>query len=163
LRKAKPFNTRKNTYTIMKYVHNVRVRITAGSSVLVAEGLAYAVTLAQREPNEAVATTIETVDEEVHGELYLDRQQPVRHFVRSLKAALGEEACAYIAANAGKYLDTSTHCFIHLDKKAFLAGTCVLAPPKNAVHIRLNIAAFPATKQNAIPLVEALFAPEANI
>jgi RNA binding exosome subunit len=143
---------------VMKLVHNVRVRVHAGSRVLVDEVLTQAETMARRNPDETFQRRIqEDNDGTVFGELWLEHQQPVRQFVRTLKEKLGSETCALIAANPTRYLDVATHCFLHLERKAFLAGECALVPPANAVIVRLNIAAFPATKEQATQIVSELF------
>lgn len=144
----------------MKHVHNVRIRVHAGSRVLVEEVLAQADAMARRKPAETFRTRIEEDGEAVHGEVWLDHQQPVRHFIRTLKERLGAQACAAIAANPTRYLDVATHCFLHLERKAFLNGECVLTEPGNAVIVRINIAAFPATKEKAVPIVTTLFSED---
>ena len=141
----------------MKQAHNVRVRVTAGSRTIVEAALAHAEALARRTPDETFEKTVREDDGIVQGQLWLDHQQPVRQFIRCLRDELGPNACKTIAENPTKHLDTATHCFLHLERAAFCDGKSVLVTGGDSVSIRINIAAFPATKENAAELLAAIF------
>jgi RNA-binding protein len=144
----------------MKQVHNIRVRIIDRNRESIDAALAQALQDAAIKV-EAVKKTIsddgDKTDPLYVGELWMDRQQPVRKFLAMLLTNLATQR-SVVATNASKYLDTNTHCFVRLDKEQFLQGKYVLTDNPQCVHIRMNIAAFPATKENAIRVVSELFA-----
>lgn len=140
----------------MKRVHNVRILISHPDEQA-------AGAIANRILTDA-GVTLEQVDlrtEEDDGahvrEIWADRQPPVRKLTSLLIANLSEANRREIVGRASAYIDTSTHCFLRLDTDALLEGTYALTAHPDSIRFRLNIAAFPATKENAVKIVEDLF------
>jgi RNA binding exosome subunit len=148
----------------MKQVHNVRVRVHNASRDVVDAVLVRSEAMSKRKDDEPVDTRVTEEDGLVIGELWLDRQQPVRHFLKELLATMSSEDKLRISTNPTRYLDTGTHCFFHLVRDAFIEGTCVLTDkPTGAVNVRLNVACWPATKENAVKTIVAVFSKEKEI
>lgn len=142
----------------MKQVHNVRLRVHNAQRETVNAVLARAEAMTRRKEDDSIAIRITEEDGLVVGELWLDRQQPVRRFVDAVLASMSLEDKTRISANPTRYLDTGTHCFFHLVREAFIEGTCVLTDkPADAVNVRLNIACWPSNRENATKTVVALF------
>lgn len=143
----------------MKTVHNVRVRVHSGERSVVDAVLARADAMARRSDEDRIEKNVTSEDGIVIGELWIDRQQPVRRFVDTLVAAMNSEDKARIRSEPHKFLDTGTHCFLLLDRAAFLEERIVLTrDPNGSVNVRLNIACWPANRENAEKTLQEIFA-----
>lgn len=143
----------------MKQVHNVRVRVHNADRAVVETVIARADAMARRDEKDKIERSVTSEDGLAVGELWIDRQQPLRRFVDAFKNAMNEENRAGIRDDPGKYLDTGTHCFLLLDREAFLEGKMKLTrDPNGSVNVRLNIACWPANKENAAATLKELFA-----
>ncbi len=146
----------------MKQVHNVRVRIIDRSRSIIEEAFATVLQEAGIKAEDAKVTFSddgEAADPLFFGELWIDHQQPVRKFIALLKTKLAEQQ-HLIAREPNKFIDTQTHCFLRLSKSAFFTGSYELTQSSDSVHVRLNIAAFPATKENAAKILSTLFSKD---
>jgi RNA binding exosome subunit len=141
----------------MKRVHNVRVRVHNTDRTVVDGVLARADTFARHDPEETFTRSVVMEDGLAIGELWLDRQQPVRRFMRAFVAAMGEGDRGRVREDPSRFLDTGTHCFFLLDRAAFIEGRVVLTrDPTGSVNVRLNIACWPANKENAARVLTGL-------
>ena len=144
-----------------KQVHNIRVRVTDRDKDLVKSVLDTVLRDAavERKDVQLLITSDQDPDEPLYiGELWFDHQPPVRKILALLATRLSAADKKTITEKPLHYLDTGTHCFLKLDKAAFLEGKYELTMTGSVVHLRLNIAAFPATKENAAAVVHTLFA-----
>ena len=142
----------------MKQVHNVRLRLVHTDRQTLADLFSAILGAAMIRPEDATITLQDDGTGELYqGELWLDRQQPVRKFLQLLMQKLSKPELASIAEHPGEHLDTQTHCFLALNKQTLLSGEWRLAANAEAAVVRLNIAAFPATKQNAERIIKQLF------
>ena len=137
-----------------KRVHNVRVRVHDRSETLVREVLEVSLGAI---PKEQCKITV-TEDEGLWiGELWLDHQQPIRIYLRTILAQLTEHDKHTIATNPTKFLDIGTHCFLRFDKNALHEAKYILTSGSDVVSVRLNMASFPATREGAASTVTTLF------
>ena len=142
----------------MKQVHNIRIRVHNPSRETVDAVLARVASMTRKTEDEPITTTITEEDGLVIGEAWLDRQQPVRRFLKALLETMTPADKQRIHDNPTRYLDTGTHCFFHLSLDSFVAKEPVLIDkPIKTVNIRLNIACWPAHKENAIKTMQELF------
>jgi RNA-binding protein len=141
----------------MKQVHNIRIRVIDRDQTIINTILHTIMTDANVEREDITITFNDSDDELIVGELWAQRQQPVRRILKTLQEKLPAQDKQHIATHASQYVDTSTHCFIRLDKLALTRQDYMLAKEGTAVQVRLNIAAFPATKDKAIVMVSELF------
>lgn len=143
----------------MKQVHNIRVRVTDHDkdttkqildSLLVQAGI-------ERKDIELLLTSDQDTEDPLFiGQLWIDHQPPVRKILALLKEKLSAADKERIKTKPESYLDIGTHFFVKLDKAKFLAGEYELVTTGSMVHLRLNVAAFPATKENAMKIVRDL-------
>lgn len=144
----------------MKQVHNIRVRVVDRDRQLIEGLLQKFLDDAGIERKDAQITWSDDGEESdplFIGELWLDRQQQVRRAVSMLASKLPPEAKEDIRAHPDRFIDTATHCFLRLDKAAFLADEVKLGSAGSTVQVRINLAAFPATKERAMPVLQELF------
>lgn len=141
-----------------KQVHNVRVRVHEEDAVVAGK-------LCNQIMKDA-GVTLEDVElhtqyDEGTGltimELWADRQQHVRKIFGVFVQELSKEDREEILQHPGHYIDTGTHCFFRLDKTALAEGKYVLLAEGECAHVRMNIAAFPATRENAIKILTEIF------
>ena len=142
----------------MKQVHNIRVRVHNRSRETVEAVLARADAMARKDETDIIERKITEEEGLYIGELWLDRQQPVRRFLTNLLSALNLDDKASIRQHPSRYVDVSTHCHVHCAVAPFLDGKIALGGVGGSVSIRLNLAAFPATKENARVILQTLFA-----
>jgi RNA binding exosome subunit len=144
-----------------KQVHNVRLRVIDHDREHIHRLLQLFLELAGIERKQATITYSNDGEAEdpLHvGELWLDRQQPARKTVKALQERLPSEERESLARQPEKYLDTGTHCFLLLDKHALVGSELRFgSSPANSAQVRLNIAAFPATRQNSMQILQQLF------
>ena len=147
----------------MKLVHNIRIRIIDRSRSDIE--LAFAHLLAQAAIKEedvkiSMSDDGEPEDPLFLGELWMDRQQPVRKTLVYILSKLSESDKEQVAQHPEKYIDTQTHCFIKLSKQAFYDDKYELTTEPTSVNVRINLAAFPATKEKAVNVLRTLFAKQ---
>jgi RNA binding exosome subunit len=148
----------------MKYVHNVRLRIIDRDKDALAAAFSAFLSEVDIEPKLSTITYSNDgdADEPLHlGELWIDRQQPVRKVLKYLRTLTQAEQ-ELIRTQPERFLDTATHCFLRLDRAVF-PKPALTTNAAHSVHVRLNIAAFPATKENAIPVMQTLFASNTTV
>lgn len=143
-----------------KTVHNISVRVTTRSETETRSMLSRVAELAKRTPEDSFSITVQQEDDEFHGELWIDRQQPVRKLLRTVLDGIGAEARALIAKHPSRHLDTGTHCFIHLDPASFAEGKIVMAQEGETVSVRLNLACWPVTREGAIQTLQRILAAD---
>jgi RNA binding exosome subunit len=138
----------------MKTVHNVRVRVHHTDETFVNAIIDRAEQLARRRDEDRITRSVKREEGLVGGELWLDHQGPVRAFVKALREAVGMA----VRENSSRYLDTGTHCYLFLDAEEFVRGNVVLVTkPNGAIAVRLNIACWPATRENAVKTLRDIF------
>jgi RNA binding exosome subunit len=145
---------------VTKLVHNIRIRVTDHDRDTVKRILDTLLRDAhiERKDIELLVTSDQDPQDPLYvGELWMDHQPPVRKVIKLLQEKLTAADKAALAEKPLFHLDTGTHCFIKIDKQQFLDGTYEFATTGSVVHIRLNIAAFPATKENAAKIAAQLF------
>ncbi len=145
----------------MKQVHNFRARIISLDKAMIEAAFEKLQSDAGYKREEATLTLKHdedtTYDTFWIGELWIENQQPLRKIMRLLNERLSAEDKNNLKENASRFIDISTHCFFRLNIEALLADQYELAVHNDSMHIRLNIAAFPATKDNAIKVLRELF------
>jgi len=140
----------------MKQVHNCRLRLQTQEKEEARELLLGIIKAAGIKEEEA-SITMHKDAEGYASELWLDNQQPVRKLLKLIQAELPTEQKELIAKHPEKYIDTQTHCFLHFSLEALKKGEWTLNRNPDAAILRLNIAAFPATKENSEKIVKELF------
>ena len=140
----------------MKRVHNIRIRTIERDRALAKETIDALMSLAGIERKD-VQITITDDEGLAVAEAWMEKQTPIRKLLALLNDKLPVEQKNKIAENPTRYLDMATHCFLRLDKDAFYNDKLSLKDAGECIHIRLNIAAFPATKENATAILASLF------
>jgi RNA-binding protein len=142
----------------MKQVHNVRIRVIDPDKELVTRLVQQIISDSGVKIEDITLKIMDDGEESLTiGEIWADKQQPVRKFLRLLQEKIPPEQKEKIAKHPDKFLDITTHCFLRLEKNALQNNEYVLTQKADSVNVRLNIAAFPATREKALPIVEELF------
>lgn len=141
----------------MKYVHNFRLRVSDSSKELL-EKLFSELLIAATIKIEEAQIKIEDDGSGTffQAELWLDRQQPVRKMVNYLKSKIERHDIEKLKANPAQVIDIQTHCFLRFSKDQLLQGKWHLSESGAAANVRLNLAAYPATKEVSVKLLEQL-------
>lgn len=142
----------------MKQVHNIRVHINDNDAKVIGQLFNQIMNDAGITHENAEIKIDYDKESDLHiGALWVDRQQPIRKILRVLQEQLSNEAKKELHIHPTKHLDTGTHCFLRLEKDALNEGKYLLVPKGDCAHVRLNIAAFPATKENAAKVLKEIF------
>ncbi|MFH1650037.1 MAG: RNA-binding domain-containing protein [Candidatus Woesearchaeota archaeon] len=88
--------------------------------------------------------------------LFLQKHRHIRAFIEHLNTKLDDETKAKLRTQENR-LDEEQNFFLRLDKEALLDGKYVITDGGTCIHCRLNIAAFPKTREAAWQVVQQLF------
>lgn len=91
-------------------------------------------------------------------EVILERQKHIKPFLDNIFGKLDEEQKDLLLKQASSRLDEENNFFIRLDKDKLQNNEYWITDSGNCYHIKLTIAAFPKTRENALKVVELLFA-----
>lgn len=92
--------------------------------------------------------------------LRLTGARQCRMAIDRIARGLGTDAST-IADEAPQRLDARQNLMFKLDKSALLEGRAALAGGGDSVQVRINLAAFPKTREAAVTLTERLFGGQA--
>ena len=143
----------------MKQIHNIRIRVLDREKETcqkIIDTLLFAAKIEKKDVEIKISDDGEDDPLYIY-ELWVDHQQPIRKITSHIVTCLPSEEKTTVHDNPHKFLDTGTHCFLRLDKRKAQEGTYVFSETPDCVHVRLNIAAFPATKEKAAKIVQELF------
>jgi len=91
-------------------------------------------------------------------EIMLEKDRHMKKFIESLNSRLNEEQKALIRLQADSRLDERLNFFLRFDKEKLVnEGTLWLTDSGNCFHIRINIAAFPRSREAALKIVGWIF------
>lgn len=90
-------------------------------------------------------------------EIRLEREKHTTAFLEALMAKLSESQRELLLRQAESRLDGELNFYIRLDKPKMLAGQCWITDSGNCFHIKISLAAFPATREAALGLLRCLF------
>jgi len=88
----------------------------------------------------------------------LEKQRHVNLFLEKLGESLSEEQRDMIKSQAESRLDEDMLFYLRFDKKRFLEDKVLWLTDKgDCYHVKLSVAAFPKTRENALRCVKSLF------
>lgn len=94
-------------------------------------------------------------------EICLEKNKHADMFIRSIAGKLGEEAKERIIQQAESRLDAECNFFLRFSKEKLLEENDLwLTDQGNCFHIKINIAAFPKKRENALEIIRKVFKPE---
>jgi len=148
---------------MIKQAHNITIKVYAYEDEN-AKQIAQALTQLLPEQFEEEKIFIETEDIRIlegrDMSIYtvsLQKQRHIKETLTLLKEHLGAEQCAIIAQQENR-VDDEGNCFIRIDKQSFVeTGQVKLTDAGDCFHIKLVLAAFPKSKENAVRVMKELF------
>ena len=87
----------------------------------------------------------------------LEKQKMIKDFLSNLIGKLSEEQKNLIVAQAETRLNDEMQFFLRFDKVKFLSDELWLVEHGECVHIRMTLACYPHSRENALKIVEELF------
>jgi RNA binding exosome subunit len=90
-------------------------------------------------------------------EIVIDKDSLVNDFLENLIGNLSSEQKELLVKQKESRLDDELHFFIRLDKGKLIDRQYWVTDSGNCYHIKMKIAAFPATKEKALEVVEQIF------
>ncbi len=90
-------------------------------------------------------------------EIELRKDRHINSFLESLKANLGSAQKEMLLRQKESRLDTELNFFIRLDKERLHSGEYFVTDSGSCYHIKISIAAFPKTRENALKTLEDIF------
>jgi len=87
----------------------------------------------------------------------LEKQKMIKDFLSNLIGKLSEEQKNLIVAQAETRLNDEMQFFLRFDKVKFLSDELWLVDHGECVHIRMTLACYPHSRENALKIVEELF------
>ncbi len=91
-------------------------------------------------------------------QIHLEKTRHIRKFIENLKQTLNEEQIQLLLNQKESRLDQENHFFVRFDKDKLIQENKFFMTDKgNCFHIKISIAAFPTTRENALKVVEEIF------
>ncbi len=90
-------------------------------------------------------------------ELKIHKEKETNAFLKHLLSNLSKDQKDFLRAEKESRLDENDDFFIRLDRKKLLQGTYELTTSGDCFHIRMNIAAFPKKRENALRIIDEMF------
>ena len=91
-------------------------------------------------------------------EINLLKERHINKFLCNLSKNLDKESKELIILQAETRLDGNYNFFLRLDKDEFIKNNSLMITDSgNCFHIKINIAAFPKSRQNALQAVKNIF------
>ncbi|OIO65280.1 hypothetical protein COY28_03545 [Candidatus Woesearchaeota archaeon CG_4_10_14_0_2_um_filter_57_5] len=86
----------------------------------------------------------------------LSRQKNINDFLAALMERLGEDGRRLLLSQAESRLDEGNHFFLRLLKPALLRGEYQLTDAGDCYHIKISVAAYPGTREQALESVKGI-------
>lgn len=91
-------------------------------------------------------------------QVHLEKTRHIKKFIEYLKGILDDQQKDLLLKQKESRLDESNHFFVRFDKDKLIdKGKYILTDKGNCYHLKISIAAFPATNENAFKIVEEIF------
>lgn len=91
-------------------------------------------------------------------QVHLEKTRHIAKFIENLNEKLDSGQKRLIIKQKESRLDLDNHFFLRFDKdKLIKDNQCFLTDTGNCYHIKMSIAAFPTTRENALKSVEEIF------
>ncbi len=90
-------------------------------------------------------------------EAMLTKDRHINAFLEKLKENLSEKQKELLIRQKESRLDDELNFFIRLDKEKLLNNEHWVTDSGNCYHIRINIAAFPKRREDALKMIEKIF------
>ena len=90
-------------------------------------------------------------------ELSLEKKRHARSFLKHLTGILSQDQKHMLIRQAETRLDEELHFFIRLDKERWLNGEAAITESGNCYHIRMLIASYPKSRENALKAIDEIF------
>ncbi|MCK5282691.1 MAG: hypothetical protein KAK00_04750 [Nanoarchaeota archaeon] len=91
-------------------------------------------------------------------QIHLEKSRHINQFVKDINSMLKPEQKELLLNQKESRLDSENHFFIRFDKDKLLKENKFFITDKgNCYHLKMSIAAFPSTRENALKVVEAIF------
>ena len=87
----------------------------------------------------------------------LDKQKMIRDFLSNLIEKLSDEQKNLIVAQTDSRVNDEMQFFLRFDKVKFLSNELWLIDSGECIHIRMTLACYPHSRENALKIVEELF------
>jgi len=90
-------------------------------------------------------------------QVHLQKQNHIRRFITYLNEILNEEQKHLLLKQKESRLDNENHFFIRFDKDKLLSDNKYFITDKgNCYHLKMSIASYPTTRENALRVVEEI-------
>ena len=91
-------------------------------------------------------------------EINLLKERHINKFLHTLSMNLDKECKEMLLSQVETRLDENYNFFLRLDKDEFTKNSrLIITDSGNCFHVKINIAAFPKTRQNALQTVKTIF------
>ena len=91
-------------------------------------------------------------------EIMLSKDRHIRAFLENLSSKLGESQKKELIEQSESRLDSEQNFFLRLDKiRMTMSNDWILTDEGNCFHIKISVAAFPKTRENALNAVKQIF------
>jgi RNA-binding protein len=89
--------------------------------------------------------------------LEISKEAHTNMFIKKIKELLGVEQCKKVLEQKWSRLDEELYFYIRIDKEEALKDKYLITDSGNCIHIKMNIAAFPKNRENALKIIEQIF------
>lgn len=91
-------------------------------------------------------------------ELKIHKEKETNAFLKNLLSHLTKEQKEFLKYEKESRLDENDDFFIRLDRNKLLEGRYEITTSGDCFHIKMNIAAFPKKRENAMKVIDEMFA-----
>ncbi|MBR9699407.1 hypothetical protein GOV09_03050 [Candidatus Woesearchaeota archaeon] len=90
--------------------------------------------------------------------VHLKKASHINQFLKHLLLILNQDQKDLMKRQKRSRLDADNHFFIRFDKEKLLSeGQFFITDSGNCFHLKMTIAAFPTTRENALRIIDAIF------
>ncbi len=147
----------------MKKVHNIWITVYSkpeDDEDKVLSGLLYLIPFDLQAEKIQLSKKVATSTEERKIKIFQVHLKKTRHinsFLKNLASELTLEQITLLKKQKESRLDVENHFFIRFDKQKLIRKELHITDRGSCYHIKMSIAAFPTTRENALKVIDSLF------
>ncbi len=92
-------------------------------------------------------------------ETILEKNKEINEFLNNFFQAMEKDQKKILIKQIDSRMDSYNNFYVRIDKDKFLKDKYIITDSGNCIHIKITVAAFPKTKDNAKKVIESIIQP----